>query len=477
LIGALMVAWRRRQRDRKTAAQRRAEERLNSEVLRNLTYLTGRVAGDIESHNSQVADVSEELATAESGPGVVKEAVQRLLKANHQIQEKLSQTEEQLREQATKMASQLAVARTDPLTLLGSRRALEEELRRCMIDFHVRGGFVSLVNVDLDDFKNVNEVHGHVAGDEVLRGLAKVFRRCLPENAFVARVGGDEFTILLPNAPLVRACTLANDAREAVKTSCFSFNGNKLAITASFGVAELRNGEDASALYYRADQALAMSARRGRNTVYWHDGKNVGQGLPGAAAEIQTAAMPLPPQTPAEKAPQPAPVKAEVCSPAAEDLGGSYNLANRTMFCNSVRSRVSEWKRGGTPISIVLVKIRPRDKSPAGGGAVPARMLHEAATHIQSVVREMDLAGYYAQACFSLLIPAVDPVTAENVGGRVEEQLSHLAAKLGGAVDLCVGTATVSEGDDAVKLLKRAENDLLTKDRLAESRSLAPASR
>jgi len=136
----------------------------------------------------------------------------------------------------------------------------------------------------------------------------------------------------------------------------------------------------------------------------------------------------------------------------------SFGLPNRTMFCNSVRARVCEWKRGGPPFSVLLLRIQPQGKSPGEGPAsVPARVLQAVATLIQSVVRDMDVLGYYAPACFCLLMPEVDPVASVDITRRLEEQLSHLSTN---PVDLQIGAAAVSEGDDAVSLLKRAETGL-----------------
>ncbi len=256
LVGVLAVAWVKGHRTRKTTAQRRAEERLAAEVLRSLGGLTSRVAGDVESHSNQIAEVSARLANDEFGTSIVKDAVRRLLKANQQVQEKLSHTEDQLRNQAVKLEAHASAARTDSLTLLGNRRAMEEQFHRFMSDFREHGCGFSLVHMDLDEFKMLNDAYGHAAGDEVLRGLAKILRRCAPENAFVARPGSEEFTLLIPHAPLYEACAATEVTRAAVKACSFPYNGNNLSITASFGVAQIREGEEAASLYHRADRAL-----------------------------------------------------------------------------------------------------------------------------------------------------------------------------------------------------------------------------
>jgi diguanylate cyclase len=470
LVSVLALARVRIRRTRKTAAQRKVEERLAAEVLRSLSCLTGRVAGDVLSHSRQVAEVSARLANDESGAAVVKDAVRRLLKANQQVQEKLSQTEDQLRCQARKLEAQAAAARTDPLTLLGNRRALEEEFHRLLGEFHEHGRCFSLVIADLDHFKEVNDVHGHAAGDEVLRGLAKVLRHGPNENALVARVGGEEFAVLTQDAPLAEACAAAEVTREKVKTSRFPFQGNNLSVTASFGVTEMRKGEDAGTIFHRANQALYMAKQSGCDTVCWDDGERSGKGLPAAAAiEVPATTAQTQPagaQRGISSAAQRGMSSAAppgVSRPAAEPSRECYGLPNRTMFCNSVRVRVCEWKRDGPPFSILLLKIHPQGKSEAEGPrSVPAEVLQATATLIQSAVRDLDLVGYYAPACFSLLVPGVDPLNSSDITRRLEEQLSHLPTNVGGTppMDLHVGTAVVTAGDDTVSLLKRAETDL-----------------
>ena len=160
---------------------------------------------------------------------------------------------------------------------------------------------------------------------------------------------------------------------------------------------------------------------------------------------------------------------AKAAQTTVDDSAACYNLANRTMFCNGVRVCVSDWNRGGSPISILLLKVNGCDKPAAGAGVVPSQVLQEVAAHIRNIAKSADRAGYYAHACFSLLIEASDPLALGESTERIKEQLLRYLTSQGSNLDLSFGAATLADGDDAVSLLKRAEQDLLSKDQPAET--------
>lgn len=149
-------------------------------------------------------------------------------------------------------------ASTDPLTGLINRRVFDERLNAAA------SGTVSVAIFDLDHFKAVNDQHGHQAGDSVLRELAHrmvVHRRA---GDTLARVGGEEFALLLPGAGLMAAAAVAERIRIAVDGTPFARVGH---CTISCGVAELGDGEDGASLVRRADEALYEAKHAGRNRV------------------------------------------------------------------------------------------------------------------------------------------------------------------------------------------------------------------
>lgn len=162
------------------------------------------------------------------------------------------------------------LATTDPLTGTKNRRAFLERVEDevALIERHKREA--ALVMFDLDHFKSVNDQHGHNAGDEVLKEACERINAAIRNRIdFLARLGGEEFVLLLPNTSKQTAMEIAERCREAISAIPFNLdNGEKVAITSSFGVAQLtaqlRSGELA---LVHADQALYTAKSLGRNTV------------------------------------------------------------------------------------------------------------------------------------------------------------------------------------------------------------------
>lgn len=127
----------------------------------------------------------------------------------------------------------------------------------------------SVMIFDLDHFKKVNDTHGHDAGDMVLRESCAVLRgRIFPKNAIVGRFGGEEFLALLPDMDVNDAMDLGEHVRHALETNAFVYEGKRIPVTASVGIAELTaDVETATALFKLADKAVYAAKSGGRNRV------------------------------------------------------------------------------------------------------------------------------------------------------------------------------------------------------------------
>jgi two-component system cell cycle response regulator len=157
-------------------------------------------------------------------------------------------------------------ALTDDLTGVFNRRyvqgRLEVELERSMRT----GGTVSLIVLDLDEFRKINDDYGHLVGDAALRETAQSLSRILRPYDLIGRFGGEEFVILAPDTPIEGALRLAERARATVEN--LRVPGAEARLTASFGVTVARRGEpDIDALFRRADDALDRAKQAGRNRV------------------------------------------------------------------------------------------------------------------------------------------------------------------------------------------------------------------
>lgn len=154
-------------------------------------------------------------------------------------------------------------AATDELTKLYNRRFFNEQLPTAMSAARRHNLPLSIIMIDLDHFKQVNDSFGHSEGDNVLREFADVLREMIRAEDIVARWGGEEFIMILPHTTLEAAEALAERIRGACKMHTVGMHG----MTASFGVAELTCGESEDSLIRRADDAMYLAKKEGRNRV------------------------------------------------------------------------------------------------------------------------------------------------------------------------------------------------------------------
>jgi diguanylate cyclase (GGDEF)-like protein len=157
-------------------------------------------------------------------------------------------------------------ALVDGLTGLANRRAASDALHAEAARAERLQTPLSVVLVDLDGFKDVNDAHGHAVGDAVLRALAEVLRETLRESDIAGRWGGEEFLLLLPGADEEGAVQLAERVRNGLAT-CRIPGVPDLRVTASFGVAEYAGETNTEQLLAAADDALYRAKRGGKNRV------------------------------------------------------------------------------------------------------------------------------------------------------------------------------------------------------------------
>jgi diguanylate cyclase (GGDEF)-like protein len=149
----------------------------------------------------------------------------------------------------------------DALTGAFNRHAVVERTEKFL-----RDAALSLIVLDIDHFKRINDEYGHPAGDAVIVELIARIRSCTPPNAEIGRVGGEEFTVVLPDAGLAAAMDIAEKMRAGIADKPFPMLAGKT-VTASFGVSNTPQGGNFGDAYSRADVALYDAKRNGRNRV------------------------------------------------------------------------------------------------------------------------------------------------------------------------------------------------------------------
>ena len=155
----------------------------------------------------------------------------------------------------------------DFLTGVMNRKGFDETLAKSVSS---ATGNLCLLMIDIDHFKKFNDKHGHIVGDEVLKFVAKNVRKIVRGNDSIARIGGEEFAVILPKTPLLGAVTVAENARASISRLKLERKGKseKLeTITVSIGVSQYKQGESLEDFVNRADQALYFAKNSGRNRV------------------------------------------------------------------------------------------------------------------------------------------------------------------------------------------------------------------
>lgn len=194
---------------------------------------------------------------------------QRLIRESYRMISRSDRAERELtriNDELQKLAKRLEYEAThDPLTAVFNRSAIINQINQALTT-----GNVALILLDIDNFKRINDEHGHPMGDRVICSLVARIRRAIPEYAAIGRVGGEEFTILLPNARIEDAMIAAGYIHASLNASPLDVLPGQL-VTASIGVSLGAKDSDFESLYSAADTALYAAKHRGRNQVALHE--------------------------------------------------------------------------------------------------------------------------------------------------------------------------------------------------------------
>jgi diguanylate cyclase (GGDEF)-like protein len=268
VIGYL-VGRRRRMVAADNDQHSRREMKRARAIARDLERITQEVRKSLARHHSSVARFKSRVSVlsndrSEAAWKELCREAESILGPTMQLAAHIAQAYDQIRQQSGQLMSFTEV-RTDPLTGVSNRRAMDDALTSMTAMKHRYQVIFSIVIVDIDHFKSVNDQRGHVAGDQVLQAVAKLMDEMARETDIVTRYGGEEFVVLMPQTELSGACVLAERIRSAVE--------RKLTLTVSVGAAEALDGESPEDLLRRADAALYLAKSCGRNRVARHDGK------------------------------------------------------------------------------------------------------------------------------------------------------------------------------------------------------------
>jgi diguanylate cyclase len=260
--------------DESTAARVKAElERLLAQIVASAAQSGEQAA----AYGRTLEQWSEELAGGDQNPAQLLTRIASVLEDTRQTRASVGNLEavlaesraevEELREELQRVRTEAA---TDALTGLTNRKGLDRALAELSAATQGKSTTLSLMMVDIDYFKKVNDTYGHLFGDKVIRGVAQVLKANVKGRDVVARYGGEEFAVLLPETPAKGANSLAEQIRHQIAASRvrrLDRDEYVSDITVSVGITVYRPGELLTDFVGRADAALYASKTNGRNRV------------------------------------------------------------------------------------------------------------------------------------------------------------------------------------------------------------------
>lgn len=247
------------------------------ETIEVLREAVAKLAGDSRDFNAQLVSSSkrfQKLAEVDDINEIRNRISEEVENLSRTIEEKQKHEEEHMAELSARVEVLQAKlnrakdeASIDALTRLANRRAFDRTLARWVADHNQNGSVFVLAIADIDDFKQINDSHGHPVGDRVLMGTAQLLAGAIQQTEFVARYGGEEFAILLSETRLANAEVRMQQFIKSIAAYRFRFEEGTLQFTLSCGIADFIAGDTTQTLVERADKALYDAKRKGKNRV------------------------------------------------------------------------------------------------------------------------------------------------------------------------------------------------------------------
>lgn len=183
------------------------------------------------------------------------------------LQQRINDSTEIIKKLKNELEHVTTLAKTDSLTGIPNRRGFNELAEEHIKTAQSEGATLCMVLLDLDHFKKINDTYGHLVGDSVLRYIARTLHAETKGHDAIARLGGEEFVILLSDISYQNALSVSENIRKRIANKVLSVKGHTLPLqfTSSFGVSQYQAGESADQLFDRADQALYLAKQNGRN--------------------------------------------------------------------------------------------------------------------------------------------------------------------------------------------------------------------
>lgn len=269
--------------------------------LRNLSNWTSEFAGDVSKYQTELTSLSARVQGDSAPPREeIGSLLTQIMQANQQLQNRLDSAEARLESQTHQIADYLTEARTDGLTGLANRKAFDQTLDELYLAWQTKKQPFSLLLIDIDHFKSINDTYGHPAGDTVLKKLSEILRAEFRDAVCVARYGGEEFAVLTL-LPLTDTAEWLDRVRAEVARQEFVHESTRIPVSLSGGVSIIAADDKPGKLVRRSDEALYASKQGGRNRVHLHDGTGCRLVTKTASVSNRVEHAPTPAQIDAQK--------------------------------------------------------------------------------------------------------------------------------------------------------------------------------
>jgi diguanylate cyclase len=238
-----------------------------SSTVQSMLTSTTAYSESLDQHRSKLANVQTEAARQEIEERLLRE-LDEMQTLTNSYRDQLEQARGTIRTQEALILKMKEDAGHDALLQIPNRGSFDARIAEEFARAARYNSMLCVVLIDVDHFKGVNDNYGHVTGDRVLQGVARVLNEQCRQHDFVARYGGEEFAFILPQTELRQARLMADRARRRIASCRFLHNGTSVSVTCSAGVAQCRPGDDSiEDLIDRADKALYAGKQNGRNCV------------------------------------------------------------------------------------------------------------------------------------------------------------------------------------------------------------------
>jgi diguanylate cyclase (GGDEF)-like protein len=251
--------------------QHRRDLKRAQQVAKELEKIAESVRQHLAAHHASIVQFKDRvfsLGAEENEPSwnELRKEAENMIKPTMKLASQLASAYDEIRQQTGCLMSFTEV-RTDPLTRVSNRRALDEFMAQHLALMNRYKLPFSIVIFDIDHFKQINDEQGHAYGDSLLASVARVLADSVRDTDLVTRYGGEEFVVVMPQTMLEGGCIFANRLRERIETT--------LPLTISGGVAAASDGDNSQSLLARADAALYGAKAAGRNRVFFHNGPQI----------------------------------------------------------------------------------------------------------------------------------------------------------------------------------------------------------